>query len=164
MPLKINFYVAIWKSNFLSKAFPQCYKQTNRSHPPPPPPPPTKMSLGLPSGTQLSAADRGSVSGAREATAPAMLILVSRLIPQVTLDLQSSSEKFGGFLRSALDVLSQILELATLQDIGKVCVSCLLMELWLPRLKCTSGPGALEWGPPRRCAWEAGGRFFSLGT
>ncbi|EDM00080.1 Huntington disease gene homolog [Rattus norvegicus] len=40
---------------------------------------------------------------------------------KVTLDLQNSTEKFGGFLRSALDVLSQILELATLQDIGK-CV------------------------------------------
>ncbi|XP_060634006.2 huntingtin isoform X2 [Anolis sagrei] len=38
---------------------------------------------------------------------------------KVTLDLQNSSEKFGAFLRSALDVLSQILELATLQDIGK---------------------------------------------
>ncbi|XP_070228887.1 huntingtin isoform X2 [Bos mutus] len=44
---------------------------------------------------------------------------------KVTLDLQSSSEKFGGFLRSALDVLSQILELATLQDIGK-CVEEIL--------------------------------------
>lgn len=49
--------------------------------------------------------------------------------PKVTLDLQNSTEKFGGFLRSALDVLSQILELATLQDIGKVRVSCLLTEL-----------------------------------
>ncbi|XP_044273862.1 huntingtin isoform X3 [Varanus komodoensis] len=39
---------------------------------------------------------------------------------KVTLDLQNSSEKFGGFLRSALDVLSQILEVATLQDIGKL--------------------------------------------
>ncbi|XP_039217435.1 huntingtin isoform X2 [Crotalus tigris] len=38
---------------------------------------------------------------------------------KVTLDLQNVSEKFGAFLRSALDVLSQILELATLQDIGK---------------------------------------------
>ncbi|XP_070613102.1 huntingtin isoform X1 [Erythrolamprus reginae] len=38
---------------------------------------------------------------------------------KVTLDLQNVNEKFGGFLRSALDVLSQILELATLQDIGK---------------------------------------------
>ncbi|KAM6440076.1 huntingtin isoform 3-T3 [Liasis olivaceus] len=38
---------------------------------------------------------------------------------KVTLDLQNINEKFGGFLRSALDVLSQILELATLQDIGK---------------------------------------------
>uniref|UniRef100_A0A4W2FFD3 Huntingtin n=1 Tax=Bos indicus x Bos taurus TaxID=30522 RepID=A0A4W2FFD3_BOBOX len=44
---------------------------------------------------------------------------------KVTLDLQSSGEKFGGFLRSALDVLSQILELATLQDIGK-CVEEIL--------------------------------------
>ncbi|XP_023593769.1 huntingtin, partial [Trichechus manatus latirostris] len=44
---------------------------------------------------------------------------------KVTLDLQNSSEKFGGFLRSALDVLSQILELATLQDIGK-CVEEIL--------------------------------------
>lgn len=105
------------------------------------------MSLGLPSGTQLPAADRGSVSGAQEAAAP--VTLCSRLPPhpQVTLDLQSSSEKFGGFLRSALDVLSQILELATLQDIGKVCVSCLLAELWLAHLKCTSGPGALGWEP-----------------
>uniref|UniRef100_A0A670ZHB4 Huntingtin n=1 Tax=Pseudonaja textilis TaxID=8673 RepID=A0A670ZHB4_PSETE len=38
---------------------------------------------------------------------------------KVTLDLQNVNEKFGAFLRSALDVLSQILELATLQDIGK---------------------------------------------
>lgn len=44
---------------------------------------------------------------------------------KVTLDLQNSSEKFGSFLRSALDVLSQILELATLQDIGK-CVEEIL--------------------------------------
>nr|XP_023405447.1 huntingtin isoform X4 [Loxodonta africana] len=44
---------------------------------------------------------------------------------KVTLDLQNSSEKFGGFLRSALDVLSQLLELATLQDIGK-CVEEIL--------------------------------------
>ncbi|KAJ7403337.1 hypothetical protein BTVI_77632 [Pitangus sulphuratus] len=44
---------------------------------------------------------------------------------QVTLDLQNSNEKFGCFLRSALDVLSQILELATLQDIGK-CVEEIL--------------------------------------
>ncbi|EPY80841.1 hypothetical protein CB1_000531010 [Camelus ferus] len=44
---------------------------------------------------------------------------------EVTLDLQSSTEKFGGFLRSALDVLSQVLELATLQDIGK-CVEEIL--------------------------------------
>ncbi|KAI6069682.1 Huntingtin isoform X2 [Aix galericulata] len=44
---------------------------------------------------------------------------------KVTLDLQNSSEKFGCFLRSALDVLSQILELATLQDIGK-CVEEIL--------------------------------------
>ncbi|KAM5271600.1 huntingtin [Ctenodactylus gundi] len=44
---------------------------------------------------------------------------------KVTLDLQNSTEKFGAFLRSALDVLSQILELATLQDIGK-CVEEIL--------------------------------------
>ncbi|NWV62410.1 HD protein, partial [Malurus elegans] len=44
---------------------------------------------------------------------------------KVTLDLQNTSEKFGCFLRSALDVLSQILELATLQDIGK-CVEEIL--------------------------------------
>ncbi|XP_006128324.1 huntingtin isoform X5 [Pelodiscus sinensis] len=44
---------------------------------------------------------------------------------KVTLDLQNNNEKFGGFLRSALDVLSQILELATLQDIGK-CVEEIL--------------------------------------
>lgn len=54
---------------------------------------------------------------------------------KVTLDLHSSQEKFGGFLRAALDVLSQLLELATLHDIGK-CVeeilgylkSCFLRE------------------------------------
>uniref|UniRef100_A0A4W5LEJ8 Uncharacterized protein n=1 Tax=Hucho hucho TaxID=62062 RepID=A0A4W5LEJ8_9TELE len=39
---------------------------------------------------------------------------------KVTLDLHSTNEKFGGFLRSALDVLSQLLEMATLHDIGKV--------------------------------------------
>lgn len=39
---------------------------------------------------------------------------------KVTLDLHNTSEKFGSFLRSALDVLSQLLELATLHDIGKV--------------------------------------------
>ncbi|XP_069488154.1 huntingtin isoform X2 [Ambystoma mexicanum] len=44
---------------------------------------------------------------------------------KVTLDLHNSHEKFGGFLRSALDVLSQMLELATLQDIGK-CVEEIL--------------------------------------
>ncbi|NXD10189.1 HD protein, partial [Nothocercus nigrocapillus] len=44
---------------------------------------------------------------------------------KVTLDLQNSNEKFGYFLRSALDVLSQILEFATLQDIGK-CVEEIL--------------------------------------
>ncbi|MEE6462622.1 hypothetical protein FKM82_001656 [Ascaphus truei] len=44
---------------------------------------------------------------------------------KVTLDLQNNNEKFGCFLRSALDVLSQILELATLQDIGK-CVEEIL--------------------------------------
>ncbi|KAG8591293.1 hypothetical protein GDO81_000117 [Engystomops pustulosus] len=44
---------------------------------------------------------------------------------KVTLDLQNNNEKFGGFLRAALDVLSQILELATLTDIGK-CVEEIL--------------------------------------
>ncbi|NXU12411.1 HD protein, partial [Pardalotus punctatus] len=44
---------------------------------------------------------------------------------KVTLDLQNTNEKFGCFLRSALDVLSQVLELATLQDIGK-CVEEIL--------------------------------------
>ncbi|XP_064420262.1 huntingtin isoform X1 [Latimeria chalumnae] len=44
---------------------------------------------------------------------------------KVTLDLQNSNEKFGSFLRSALDVLSQLLELATLHDIGK-CVEEIL--------------------------------------
>ncbi|XP_041123293.1 huntingtin isoform X1 [Polyodon spathula] len=44
---------------------------------------------------------------------------------KVTLDLHNNTEKFGGFLRSALDVLSQLLELATLQDIGK-CVEEIL--------------------------------------
>lgn len=63
---------------------------------------------------------------------------------QVTLDLQNSSEKFGGFLRSALDVLAQILELATLQDIGKVCVSFLLRELELAHLMRT---------PWAKCLW-----------
>ncbi|XP_077461108.1 huntingtin isoform X2 [Stigmatopora argus] len=38
---------------------------------------------------------------------------------KVTLDLHTSHEKFGGFLRAALDVLSQLLELATLHDISK---------------------------------------------
>lgn len=89
--------------------------------------------------------------------------LVSLLIPQVTLDLQSSSEKFGGFLRSALDVLSQILELATLQDIGKVCVSCLLIELWLARLKCISGPGALGWDPNILACLESGEKVLQFG-
>uniref|UniRef100_A0A3Q2PKZ4 Huntingtin n=1 Tax=Fundulus heteroclitus TaxID=8078 RepID=A0A3Q2PKZ4_FUNHE len=44
---------------------------------------------------------------------------------KVTLDLYSSQEKFGGFLHAALDVLSQLLELATLHDIGK-CVEEIL--------------------------------------
>ncbi|KAG7461857.1 hypothetical protein MATL_G00195620 [Megalops atlanticus] len=44
---------------------------------------------------------------------------------KVTLDLHNANEKFGSFLRSALDVLSQLLELATLQDIGK-CVEEIL--------------------------------------
>ncbi|XP_041838863.1 huntingtin isoform X2 [Melanotaenia boesemani] len=44
---------------------------------------------------------------------------------KVTLDLHNSQEKFGGFLRASLDVLSQLLELATLHDIGK-CVEEIL--------------------------------------
>ncbi|XP_028832755.1 huntingtin isoform X3 [Denticeps clupeoides] len=44
---------------------------------------------------------------------------------RVTLDLHNANEKFGSFLRSALDVLSQLLELATLHDIGK-CVEEIL--------------------------------------
>ncbi|KAJ8272123.1 hypothetical protein COCON_G00109820 [Conger conger] len=44
---------------------------------------------------------------------------------KVTLDLHSGSDKFGSFLRSALDVLSQLLELTMLQDIGK-CVEEIL--------------------------------------
>uniref|UniRef100_A0A3P9BVB5 Huntingtin n=1 Tax=Maylandia zebra TaxID=106582 RepID=A0A3P9BVB5_9CICH len=44
---------------------------------------------------------------------------------KVTLDLHSSQEKFGSFLRATLDVLSQLLELATLHDIGK-CVEEIL--------------------------------------
>ncbi|XP_066534470.1 huntingtin isoform X2 [Hoplias malabaricus] len=44
---------------------------------------------------------------------------------KVTLDLHNTSEKFGSFLHSALDVLSQLLELATLHDIGK-CVEEIL--------------------------------------
>ncbi|CAN2388520.1 positive regulation of aggrephagy [Pristimantis euphronides] len=44
---------------------------------------------------------------------------------KVTLDLQHNNEKFGSFLRATLDVLSQILELATLTDIGK-CVEEIL--------------------------------------
>lgn len=53
------------------------------------------------------------------------------------MDLQNTNEKFGCFLRSALDVLSQILELATLQDIGKVqdvfgfCLCLFAVELFL---------------------------------
>uniref|UniRef100_A0A8B9HMS4 Huntingtin n=1 Tax=Astyanax mexicanus TaxID=7994 RepID=A0A8B9HMS4_ASTMX len=47
------------------------------------------------------------------------------LLNSVTLDLHNSNEKFGGFLRSALDVLCQLLELATLHDIGK-CVEEIL--------------------------------------
>ncbi|XP_055771060.1 huntingtin-like isoform X2 [Salvelinus fontinalis] len=49
---------------------------------------------------------------------------------KVTLDLHSTNEKFGGFLRSALDVLSQLLEMATLHDIGK-CVEEILSYLKL---------------------------------
>lgn len=44
---------------------------------------------------------------------------------QVTLDLHSSQEKFGSFLRATLDVLSQLLELATLNDINKVNIKFL---------------------------------------
>uniref|UniRef100_A0A3Q3BRW4 Huntingtin n=1 Tax=Kryptolebias marmoratus TaxID=37003 RepID=A0A3Q3BRW4_KRYMA len=44
---------------------------------------------------------------------------------KVTLDLHNSQEKFGSFLHAALDVLSQLLELATLHDIGK-CVEEIL--------------------------------------
>ncbi|XP_065121576.1 huntingtin isoform X4 [Paramisgurnus dabryanus] len=44
---------------------------------------------------------------------------------KVTLDLHNTNEKFGSFLRSVLDVLSQVLELATLNDIGK-CVEEIL--------------------------------------
>lgn len=44
---------------------------------------------------------------------------------KVTLDLHSNQEKFGCFLRAALDVLSQLLELATLHDISK-CVEEIL--------------------------------------
>ncbi|XP_067354239.1 huntingtin isoform X1 [Channa argus] len=44
---------------------------------------------------------------------------------KVTLDLHSNQEKFGSFLRAALDVLSQLLELATLHDISK-CVEEIL--------------------------------------
>uniref|UniRef100_A0A7N5ZWY4 Huntingtin n=1 Tax=Anabas testudineus TaxID=64144 RepID=A0A7N5ZWY4_ANATE len=44
---------------------------------------------------------------------------------KVTLDLHSSQEKFGSFLRATLDVLSQLLELATLHDISK-CVEEIL--------------------------------------
>ncbi|XP_049423679.1 huntingtin isoform X7 [Epinephelus fuscoguttatus] len=44
---------------------------------------------------------------------------------KVTLDLHSNQEKFGSFLRSTLDVLSQLLELATLHDISK-CVEEIL--------------------------------------
>ncbi|XP_028973894.2 huntingtin isoform X2 [Esox lucius] len=47
---------------------------------------------------------------------------------KVTLDLRSTNEKFGGFLRSTLDVLSQLLEMATLHDIGK-CVEEILSYL-----------------------------------
>ncbi|TNM86000.1 hypothetical protein fugu_008271 [Takifugu bimaculatus] len=44
---------------------------------------------------------------------------------KVMLDLHSNQEKFGSFLRAALDVLSQLLELATLNDINK-CVEEIL--------------------------------------
>ncbi|XP_052401425.1 huntingtin isoform X2 [Carassius gibelio] len=44
---------------------------------------------------------------------------------KVTLDIHNTNEKFGSFLRSTLDVLSQLLEMATLHDIGK-CVEEIL--------------------------------------
>ncbi|XP_053714041.1 huntingtin-like isoform X2 [Synchiropus splendidus] len=44
---------------------------------------------------------------------------------KVSLDLHSNQDKFGSFLRSILDVLSQLLELATLHDISK-CVEEIL--------------------------------------
>lgn len=49
-----------------------------------------------------------------------ILLVFIVLLFKVTLDLHNTNEKFGSFLRSALDVLSQVLELATLNDIGKV--------------------------------------------
>lgn len=54
-------------------------------------------------------------------------IKVFCIISKVTLDLHSSQEKFGSFLRAALDVLSQLLELATLHDIGKVKI---IISVW----------------------------------
>ncbi|XP_068606729.1 huntingtin [Brachionichthys hirsutus] len=44
---------------------------------------------------------------------------------KVTLDLHSNQEKFGGFLRATLDVLSQLLEIASLHDISR-CVEEIL--------------------------------------
>ncbi|XP_078717925.1 huntingtin isoform X2 [Lampetra fluviatilis] len=38
---------------------------------------------------------------------------------KMSLDMLSLSEKFGGFLGTVLDVLAQLLEIATLQDVGK---------------------------------------------
>lgn len=49
-----------------------------------------------------------------------ILLTIFLFFSKVTLDLHNTNEKFGSFLRSALDVLSQLLELATLHDIGKV--------------------------------------------
>lgn len=52
-------------------------------------------------------------------------------VDQVTLDLHSSQEKFGSFLRTTLDVLSQLLELATLNDINKVKKKVSAVNLFL---------------------------------
>ncbi|KAJ8783450.1 hypothetical protein J1605_009155 [Eschrichtius robustus] len=73
------------------------------------------------------------------------VFLLSLHFPKVTLDLQSNTEKFGAFLRSALDVLSQILELATLQDIGKEAA-----ELCLRLVDVGSKPSNLP-APPSCC-------------
>lgn len=60
-----------------------------------------------------------------------ILLTIFVFFSKVTLDLHNANEKFGGFLRSALDVLSQLLELATLHDIGKVwCQSLIISCQW----------------------------------